>query len=91
MAEDVTITVGDDCSHIGGITGYCGGYEPAELGVPVTKVTNCRTKNVTITTGEGAEYVGDFVGGGFLSDEMTVYGPPFDQPTNYELADCVAE
>ena len=90
-AEDVKITVGDNCSYIGGITGYCGGYEPAELGVPVTKVTNCRTKNVTITTGEGAEYVGDFVGGGFLSDEMIVYGPPFDQPTNYELVDCAAE
>ena len=91
VAEDVTINVGNDCSYIGGITGYCGGYEPAELGVPVTKVTNCRTKNVTITTGEGAEYVGDFVGGGFLSDEMIVYGPPFDQPTNYELVDCAAE
>ncbi len=90
-AEDVTITVGDNCSYIGGITGYCGGYEPAELGVPVTKVTSCRTKNVTIVTGEGAEYIGDFVGGGFLSDEMIVYGPPFDQPTNYELADCTAE
>ena len=90
-AEDVKITVGDNCSYIGGITGYCGGYEPAELGVPVTKVTGCRTKNVTITTGEGAEYVGDFVGGGFLSDEMIVYGPPFDQPTNYELVDCAAE
>ena len=46
---------------------------------------------IEIATGEGAEYVGDFVGGGFLSDEMIVYGPPFDQPTNYELADCVAE
>ena len=90
-AEDVKITVGDNCSYIGGITGYCGGYDPAELGVPVTKVTGCRTKNVTITTGEGAEYVGDFVGGGFLSDEMIVYGPPFDQPTNYELVDCAAE
>ena len=90
-AEDVTITVGDNCSHIGGITGYCGGYEPAELGVPVTKVTGCRTRNVTIVTGEGAENVGDFVGGGFLSDEMIVYGPPFDQPTSYEVTDCVAE
>ena len=49
VAEDVTITVGDGCSYIGGITGYCGGYEPAELGVPVTQVTGCRTKNVTIT------------------------------------------
>ena len=91
VAEDVSITVGDNCSHIGGITGYCGGYEPAELGVPVTKVSGCRTKNVMIVTGEGAEYVGDFVGGGFLSDEMIVYGPPFDQPTAYELADCTAE
>ena len=90
-AEDVTITVGDNCSYIGGITGYCGGYEPAELGVPVTKVTDCRTKNVTITTGDGAENTGDFVGGGFLSDEMIVYGPPFDQPTSYELVNCVAE
>lgn len=90
-AEDVTITVGDNCSYIGGITGYCGGYEPAELGVPVTQVTGCRTKNVTITAGEGAEYIGDFVGGGFLSDEMIVYGPPFDQPTNYVLEDCTAE
>ncbi len=91
VAEDVSITVGDNCSHIGGITGYCGGYEPAELGVPVTKVTDCRTKNVTITTGDGAENTGDFVGGGFLSDEMIVYGPPFDQPTSYELVNCVAE
>ena len=91
VAEDVTITVGDNCSYIGGITGYCGGYEPAELGVPVTKVSGCRTKNVMIVTGENAENIGDFVGGGFLSDEMIVYGPPFDQPTNYELADCVAE
>jgi hypothetical protein len=91
VAEDVTITVGNNCSHIGGITGYCGGYEPAELGIPVTKVTGCRTKNVKIVTGENAVNVGDFVGGGFLSDEMTGYGPPFDQPTNYELTDCVAE
>ena len=91
VAEDVSITVGDNCSYIGGITGYCGGYEPAELGVPVTQVTGCRTKNVTVTTGEGAEYVGEFVGGGFLSDEMIVYGPPFDQPTTYELSDCSAE
>ena len=90
-AEDVKITAGDRCSYIGGITGYCGGYEPAELGVPVTKVTGCRTKNVTITTGEGAEYVGDFVGGGFLSDEMIAFGPPFDQPTTYEVTDCTAE
>ena len=35
--------------------------------------------------------LGDFVGGGFLSDEMIVYGPPFDQPTSYELSDCTAE
>ena len=49
------------------------------------------TKNVTVVTGEGAEHVGDFVGGGFLSDEMIVYGPPFDQPTNYELVDCTME
>jgi len=46
---------------------------------------------VTITRGEDAEYVGDFVGGGFLSDEMIVYGPPFDQPTSYEVTDCQAE
>ena len=51
----------------------------------------CRTKQVTMTTGGGAEFVGDFVGGGFLSDETIVTDPPFDQPTTYEMTDCVAE
>ena len=91
VAEDVTITAGDNSSFIGGITGYCGGYEIAEAGVPVTQVNGCRTKNVTIIVGENAEYIGEIVGGGFISDEMIAYGAPFDQPTTYVLTDSVAE
>ena len=37
-AQDVTITVGDDCRWIGGITGYAGGYPAEGLGMKAEKM-----------------------------------------------------
>ncbi len=90
-AQDIEITVGDDCFWIGGITGYAGGYPVEELGMPVTVFTNCVVRSVTVTAGENADGVGDFVGSGFYSEEYAANGAPFDQPTQYELVDCKAE
>lgn len=87
-AQDVVITVGDDCRWIGGITGYAGGYPVEELGMPVTVFTNCRALNVTVNAGANAEGIGDIVGSGFYSDELAANGAPFDQPTVYELVNC---
>ena len=90
-AQNVTITVGDNCRWIGGITGYAGGYSIEELGMPVTVFTNCKALNVTMNTGAGAEGIDGIVGSGFYSEELAAGGAPFDQPTQFELVDCVAE
>ena len=91
-AENVTITAGDNCTWIGGITGYAGGYSDESLGMPVTVFTNCVARNVTVTTGDNADGIGDIVGSGFYSEEVAATnGAPFDQPTKYELVDCVVE
>ena len=90
-AQDIVLTVGDDCFWIGGITGYAGGYPVEELGMPVTVFTNCVVRNVTVKAGENVDGVGDIVGSGFYSDELAANGAPFDQPTQYELVDCTVE
>ena len=92
VAEDVTITAGDDCFWIGGITGYAGGFADESLGMPVTVFTNCAVKNVSVTTGENADGVGDIVGAGFFNEKVAAAnGAPFDQPTQFELVDCTVE
>ena len=89
-AADVTITAGDNCFWIGGVTGYAGGYADEQYGMPVTVFTNCASKNVTVSTGENADGIGDIVGAGFYNEQTAqAMGAPFDQPTVYELVDCV--
>ena len=91
-AENVTITAGDDCFWIGGITGYAGGYPDEQYGMPVTVFTNCAARNVTVSAGENADGIGDIVGAGFYNEEVAQsMGAPFDQPTRFELVDCVTD
>ena len=91
-AQNVTITAGEGSRWIGGITGYAGGYEAAEYGMPVTVFTNCTASNVTVDADENAEGVGDIVGSGFFSEEVAeAMGAPFDQPTQFTLVDCAAQ
>ena len=91
-AENVTITAAGGCSWIGGITGYAGGFEAEEAGIPVTKVERCSTKNVTVSVGEDAEGIGDFVGAGFYSElAAQAMGAPYDAPTVFVITDCTAE
>ena len=91
-AENVTITAGDNCFWIGGITGYAGGYPDEQYGMPVTVFTNCAAKNVTVSAGENAEGLGDIVGAGFFNEQVAEsMGAPFDQPTQFELVDCVTD
>lgn len=90
-AENVMITAGEKCFWIGGITGYAGGYEAEEFGMPVTVVEKCSVKNVVIAA-DGAEGVGEFVGSGFFNEEVAAaMVAPFDQPTIFELIDCIAD
>ncbi len=91
-AENVTITAGDNCFWIGGVTDYAGGYPDAQYGMPVTVFTNCTAKNVTVSAGENADGIGDIVGAGFYNEQVAQsMGAPFDQPTQFELVDCVAD
>ena len=91
-AENVTITAGDNCFWIGGFTGYAGGYPDAQYGMPVTVFTNCTAKNVTVNAGGNADGIGDIVGAGFYNEAVAqANGAPFDQPTQFELVDCVTE
>ncbi len=91
-AQNVTITAGDSCFWIGGVTGYAGGYDDEQYGMPVTVFTNCVAKNVTVNAGENAEGVGDIVGAGFYNEQVAQsMGAPFDQPTRFELVDCVTD
>ena len=84
-AENIAITVGENCFWIGSITGYAGGYEIPEFGTPVTVFSDCTAENVTITRKTGDE---DLVGGGFYNEEVAAaYGAPFDQPTVYVIRD----
>ena len=88
----MTITAGEGARWIGGITGYAGGYEEEDFGMPVTVFTNCLAKNVTITADDAAEGIGDIVGSGFYNEEVTeAMGAPFDEPTQFTLVDCSAE
>ena len=90
-AENVLITAGENCFWIGGITGYAGGFEDEAFGMPITVFENCSVKNVVIAA-EGAEGVDEIVGAGFFNvDVAEAMGAPFDQPTVYELIDCIAE
>ncbi len=88
----MAITAGDNCFWIGGVTGYAGGFADESPGMPVTVFTHCAAKNVTVTTGENADGVGDIVGAGFYNEEVAAAnGAPFDRPTRFELADCEIE
>ena len=88
----VTITAGDNCRWIGGITGYAGGFPDESLGMPVTVFTHCAVRNFSVTAGENADGVGDIVGAGFYNEEVAAAnGAPFDQPTRFELVDCAVE
>ena len=79
-------------SLAGGITGYAGGFENPDFGVPVTAVRQCSTKNVTVSVGENAEGVGDFIGAGFYSElAAQAMGAPYDAPTVFVITDCTAE
>ncbi len=92
VAENVAIAAGDNCYWIGGITGYAGGFADESLGMPVTVFKNCAVKNISVTTGENADGVGDIVGAGFYNEEVAAAnGAPFDQPTQFELVDCTVE
>lgn len=91
-AENVTITAGDNCFWIGGVTGYAGGYADEQYGMPVTVFTNCAAKNVTVNAGANADGIGDIVGAGFYNEQVAqANGAPFDQPTTFELVDCVTD
>ena len=90
-AENVMITAGKNCFWIGGITGYAGGFEDEAFGMPVTVFEKCSVKNVVIAV-EDAEGVGEIVGSGFFNaDVAAANGAPFDNPTVFELIDCIAE
>ena len=90
-AENVMITAGENCFWIGGITGYAGGFEDEAFGMPVTVFENCAVKNVVIAA-KSAEGVDEIVGSGFFNAEVAeAMGAPFDQPTIYELIDCISE
>lgn len=91
-AENVTITAGEDCFWIGGVTGYAGGYADEQFGMPVTVFTNCAAKGVTVNAGANADGIGDIVGAGFYNEAVAqANGAPFDQPTQFELVDCVTD
>ncbi|MBR2797078.1 MAG: hypothetical protein IKE17_04945 [Clostridia bacterium] len=91
-AQNVTITAGDNCFWIGGVTGYAGGYPDEQYGMPVTVFTNCAVKNVTVNAGANADGIGDIVGAGFYNEQVAqANGAPFDQPTQFELVDCVTD
>ena len=90
-AENVMITAGINSYWIGGITGYAGGFEDEALGMPVTVFEKCSVKNVIIAA-ENAEGVGEIVGAGFFNAAVAeAMGAPFDQPTVFELVDCVTD
>ena len=91
-ADTVSITAGDNCYWIGGITGYAGGFAMEEAGIPVTAVTGCAVKDVTIVTGDNADGIAAIVGSGFYSEAAAAaMGAPFDQPTVFEISECAAE
>ena len=59
--------------------------------MPVTIFENCAVKNVVIAA-KSADGVGQIVGSGFFNaDVAEAMGAPFDQPTVYELIDCITE
>ena len=72
-AENVKISVGDNCFWIGGITGYSGGFEDESLGLPVTAFTNCKVNHVEITAGENADGVSTVVGAGFFRGRVPLF------------------
>ena len=82
-AENVRITVGDNVSLLGGLTGYAGGYEDESESLNVTAISRCVANNVEIVTSEGAEAVGAIIGGSFRSGEEQA-------ETVFTIADCTA-
>ena len=89
-AEDVKISVGDNCFWIGGITGYSGGFEDESLGLPVTAFTDCRVERVEIATGENEDGVNAVVGSGFFREGLAeAYGvEAYAKPTVFTQANC---
>ena len=89
-AEDVKISVGDNCFWIGGITGYSGGFEDESLGLPVTAFTDCRVECVEIATGENEDGVNAVVGSGFFREGLAeAYGvEAYAKPTVFTQANC---
>ena len=82
---DVIVKAGKNTRWIGGITGYAGGYEDEQYGIPVTVFSGCSAENVTYDLDEGSEDAGEIVGSGFYSEEAAAMGAPFDAPTVYVI------
>ena len=84
-AVDVTLSVGENSFWIGSITGYAGGYELPEAGVPITVFTGCTAENVTIIRLAGRD---ELVGGAFYNEMAAeTYGAPYDEPTVFVIQD----
>ena len=82
---DVTLSVGENSFWIGSVTGYAGGYELPEAGVPVTVFTGCSAENVTIVRLAGRD---ELVGGAFYNEMAAeTYGAPYDEPTVFVIQD----
>ena len=92
-AENIMIEAGDNCFWIGGLTGYAGGFEEEEAGIPVTDITGCTIKNVTIRTGKGADGISEIVGAGFFMEGLAeTYGMEcYANPTAFNVNDCITE
>lgn len=82
-AASGTVTAGNHCYGLGGISGCGFGAE---------EFTGDTAENMTITAGADAEGVGDIVGSGFYNAQAAeMRGEPFDKPTVFVITDCKTE
>lgn len=77
---NVTVTVGENASMVGGLSGHAGTPE----GAPTT-IENCTVSNITLTLGEGSERVGGISGSGFYGSAFTQY---FPEPCAMAVKNC---
>lgn len=78
LVENVTITVGENASMVGGLLGYSGIVNEGPFATEpegFTRVRNCHVENVDIIAGSGTMCVGGIVGSGFCGSNYIGYYP----------------
>lgn len=88
-AENVKVIAPEGSYMIGGLVGHAGRFnEEGKVDASIsTLISDCTTKDVSITADESADRIGMIVGGGFYGQAYVQY---YSEPSTFTVENCTA-